>query len=393
MRNTAPDRIFGLDIIRAIAILMVVVFHSAILLSPLSQLPTIGNFIHKILSLTEPLGILGVELFFVLSGFLIGTILIKSFTRSEKFGFADIKNFLVRRWFRTLPNYWLILILNIIIFQLLNLRSFSTDQLGFFLFIQNIWHDSPAFFPESWSLAIEEWFYITLPLVIFFISVVFKALGKRYILLMAFIVYALFFLAMRILLADHHVTDPLYFDGSVRKIVLLRLDAISYGFFMAYLFYYHKESIIKARTKLLIVSIAGILLLTFIHFAGIYPAFDFYRKYFYFRLFVNTLFLTLIPFFFSLSIPFAYAVKSIKQKRLSVVIATISQISYSLYLVHFSLVFLPMMKFIKLTTANCIFYYGAYWIVVIVISLFLYRYFEKPVMELRQKFSKKDPAI
>ena len=57
----------------------------------------------------------GVELFFVLSGFLIGGILIKTFQKDNSFGIKTISNFWIRRWFRTLPNYDLILILNIIV--------------------------------------------------------------------------------------------------------------------------------------------------------------------------------------------------------------------------------------------------------------------------------------
>jgi peptidoglycan/LPS O-acetylase OafA/YrhL len=71
-------RIFGLDLIRAIAVLSVVFAHSASLLSPFYRLPYVGWFLEN----CSALGLLGVELFFVLSGFLIGSILIREYMRS-----------------------------------------------------------------------------------------------------------------------------------------------------------------------------------------------------------------------------------------------------------------------------------------------------------------------
>ncbi len=96
------NRIFGLDLMRAIAIIFVVMGHGLMLEKANTNFPWIRL-------------INGVELFFVLSGFLIGGILIKTFNDKENFGIKTIANFWVRRWFRTLPNYYLILIINIIV--------------------------------------------------------------------------------------------------------------------------------------------------------------------------------------------------------------------------------------------------------------------------------------
>ncbi len=369
-----------------------VIFHSTPILNPLHTIPVFGGIIHKVIALTEPFGILGVELFFVLSGFLIGSILIKTYNRSESFGAGEIRSFLVRRWFRTLPNYWLILGINILLYSFMNLRVFSADIWKYFLFVQNLGYRHPDFFPEAWSLAIEEWFYLTLPLVLLAVSSIFSKRSKQNRLLITFILYAGIFFVLRLLLVKNDA-DPLYFDWGVRKIVLFRLDAISYGFFMAYLYIYHYAALMNRKKALLLAGVAGITLVTGIHYLGIHPHFNFYSKYAGYRYFHNTIMLALIPFFFSLVIPYASCVRELKNKMLSGIITTISKISYSMYLVHFTLIFLPFWQMITYTGYNCIPVYFAYWAIVIGVSLLLYHFFEVPMMNLRKHLSKEEPKI
>ncbi len=387
-----PSRIIGLDIMRAIAILMVLVFHSLVIVSPLYKIPVWGSMIHKVLALSEPLGLLGVELFFVLSGFLIGTILIKVFIKSENYGKSDIFNFYVRRWFRTLPNYWLILLANLCIYQALQMDPFSADKLRYFLFLQNLWSPQPAFFREAWSLAVEEWAYLTLPVVIFALSKIFKASPKKKIIFLTFVTYASTFLLARCS-NNLSITDPLYFDSGVRKVVCYRLDAISYGLLMAYLLLFYKHRMAKIRRPLLMISIVGIVVLSFIHFVGIFSYLQLYQTSIRFRAFINIFFLSLVPLFFSLSIPYAALLTTISSKAISKAATFISKISYSMYLVHFSLLLLPMLHFGAFTIHNCIPYYLLYLAVVFGLSSVIYYYYEKPVMDLRKRFSKDDPAI
>ncbi len=387
------DRIIGLDIIRAIAITIVIIFHSAPILYPLRTLPVIGSVVHKLLALTEPFGLLGVELFFVLSGFLIGTILIKIYLRSEHFGFKEIRSFLVRRWFRTVPNYWLILVLNYVLYTSLNLHIFQIDYLQYFVFIQNLWSKCPQFFPESWSLAVEEWFYLTLPVVLLLASFLFLKKGKKSVLFITFFIYATVFFLVRVFLTNSTNNDPLYFDYGVRKIVMFRLDAICYGFLIALMHVYYNGRLMKVKRQLLLISVVGIIVITGIHYIGIHPNFMFYNKYAYYRVFHNTVFLALIPLLFSLSIPYAASMKEIKSRRLSIAISTISKISYSMYLVHFTMLYMAFEHFVVFTKYNCIPLYIAYWVLVIGISLFLYHFYEIPLMNLRKKISKEEPSI
>ncbi|MBT8377560.1 MAG: acyltransferase family protein, partial [Bacteroidia bacterium] len=103
--SSQSQRIFGLDVVRAIAILLVLISHSTILIFPESN----SNAVFAI----QFFGTIGVDIFFVLSGYLIGRILLKQL-QTQDFSFKNVLYFWIRRWFRTLPNYYLILIVNII---------------------------------------------------------------------------------------------------------------------------------------------------------------------------------------------------------------------------------------------------------------------------------------
>lgn len=76
---------------RAIAITMVITAHSLFLFK---------DYDNSLFDILHVFGFLGVEIFFVLSGFLIGGILFRLFTSNEV-SFYDIKHFWIRRWFRT----------------------------------------------------------------------------------------------------------------------------------------------------------------------------------------------------------------------------------------------------------------------------------------------------
>jgi peptidoglycan/LPS O-acetylase OafA/YrhL len=105
IENHQNKRIFGLDLMRTIAITMVVAGHC------LWIYPQDDSLFHQLLQL---FGFFGVEIFFVLSGFLIGKILYQLYLKAD-FSLATVFYFLKRRWFRTLPNYYLILLINILI--------------------------------------------------------------------------------------------------------------------------------------------------------------------------------------------------------------------------------------------------------------------------------------
>src|SRR5687767_2229393 len=145
---SATNRNFGLDVARATAACLVLAIH------------LVGNLFQVDMGAAWYLAYLGVDIFFVLSGFLIGNILIQSIDRSSgSFSLENLKKFYVRRWLRTVPLYYFILLLNFFVGYLCfqNTESFNYK---FFFWMQNMTDRPPRFFGEAWSLAIEEWFYL-----------------------------------------------------------------------------------------------------------------------------------------------------------------------------------------------------------------------------------------
>jgi peptidoglycan/LPS O-acetylase OafA/YrhL len=147
------SRVYGLDILRAAAILFVVYGHGGELIRTPGVLP----YYH--IPYFD-----GVQIFFVLSGFLIGGILIRTIDRAG-FSGRELADFWVRRWFRTLPNYYLVLSL-VVVLALLAGKPLPPDLHLFFLFSQNLNYPHPPFFEEAWSLAVEEWFYLLIPILL-----------------------------------------------------------------------------------------------------------------------------------------------------------------------------------------------------------------------------------
>ena len=177
MVTTQPKRrVPELDGLRGIAILLVLVFHY-ISQGGTNTPGSVATFLQRFVIM----GWTGVDLFFVLSGFLIGGILIDARESPNYF-----KAFYIRRFFRIIPIYylWILLYLGVIGAAGGQVVRFSNSGnrppinfgvFGHFLFLQNIiGYDfagiAGAWFGHLWSLAVEEQFYLVAPLLVRFIS-------------------------------------------------------------------------------------------------------------------------------------------------------------------------------------------------------------------------------
>ncbi len=140
----------GLDLLRALAIIVVVIYHAGIMRFPLP------SRVHR-------WGWIGVDLFFVLSGYLIGGQLLVEVARSEHLNLA---RFYARRVLRIMPAYFVILM---IYFSLPAWREYpdmAQPLWKFLLSIQNIALHGGTAFSHSWSLAVEDQFYLALPFIL-----------------------------------------------------------------------------------------------------------------------------------------------------------------------------------------------------------------------------------
>lgn len=233
--------------------------------------------------------------------------------------------------------------------------------------------DSTGLFPGSWSLAVEEWFYILFPVITFLLL---SMLGLRRVKLVIPFV-ALFFILLSFLLRC------LYFEigidqmseGYLRKTVVLRLDSISFGVIGAYIYRYHADFWKRVSKVTLMVGCICVL-------AG-FSTFLFVRDYFYMPIIS-----TYESFIILLFLPFFFLKRSCKNLFLRESVTIISLSSYSIYLIHMSLIrwqFLPivnglMIKFDLSENIRLLINYSLYIGLSIVISVLIYTFFELPIL-------------
>jgi peptidoglycan/LPS O-acetylase OafA/YrhL len=247
------NRVVGLDILRSIAIIWVVYMHAAILL-PVKYIDFYYNL--------NFIKIDGVALFFVLSGFLIGKIIINFFIE-YKIDFKGVLNFWLRRWFRTIPNYLLVLIL-VLAYNLYYYKGLGDFSFKFLFFTQSFFESHPNFFPEAWSLAIEEWFYLLLPFTFFLICVIFKLniiKNRKQVFILILLAFILIPFFLRVYDFEFNSLLRNDIDNNFRKVLIYRLDAIVYGVLGAYISYYFNSFWIKIRYKALLISLLILLFL------------------------------------------------------------------------------------------------------------------------------------
>jgi peptidoglycan/LPS O-acetylase OafA/YrhL len=199
----------ALDGLRGIAIIVVVLFHNF-------------GFLEYFV-----FGWLGVDLFFVLSGFLITNILLNTVGKRHY-----LKNFYVRRVLRIFPLYYSVLILTIFVFsQIPSLKStfqyYFNNQIWFWLFVENwLFALTPLertnFLNHFWSLAVEEQFYLLWPIVILLVR-------KLKVLLVLMGTLLIFILIVRIVVWEHHIETVHYMS----LYTFTRIDGICIGSMLA----------------------------------------------------------------------------------------------------------------------------------------------------------------
>lgn len=355
------NRVFGLDVFRSLAILTVILGHGKLIIRETSP---------EIAAIPLPNG---VEIFFVLSGFLIGQIIFKQVGKGTFSSFKELTLFWRFRWFRTLPNYYLVLILNIILayFELTH-YTISAYSWKFWLFLQNFAWPLYAFYPESWSLAVEEWFYLLFPAAL----VVALAWSKnKFAKPISLLVILLFILMPTILkMKFAYQTDfssPIDWDKRLRTVVVYRLDSIMMGMLFAWVAFYYERFFKQQRFLLLVLGLA-INLLNRTFNAGLDSAFS------------ESFFLVINGLSMAMTLPFFAHWRQAKG-LLAQFITYISVISYAMYLVHFSLVLNPMYRFLDFgNNPNTWWYFGLFIGATFFLSHLLYKYFEKPMTDLRK---------
>lgn len=366
--DAGHDRKFGLDLLRFFAIGYVLLGHSKILL-PESFDFVIGKAVLD-----------GVSIFFVLSGFLIGRILLKMI-QSGQSGAGNLWHFWSRRWMRTLPAYMVVLLFLIIYTGILKPARLPDDYYRYFLFIQNFWHTQPPFFSESWSLSIEEWFYLLIPILFFTLAQLFPNKRKSLILtgilsvIAAVICYRLYLFTSLPELSSKSV------DLNILRQVLCRLDAIMFGVLGAYASL-HFQKIWSALNRWWVFIICFVLLYVLkekntafdtLYYIGFNPALK------------SMAVLFMLPYLSQMELK--------NTNWLTRFITFTSIVSYSLYLVNRTIVIEIIIKYVlhgnlksrHQMAVNWFWDYALFWIISFALSFLLYKLIEKPFLKLRDR--------
>lgn len=372
---------YGLDILRSIAILSVVFGHSIWVFYSWVKPGTIYDALFVFATMIG--GFFGVELFFVLSGFLIGSIFIRELinhsNQSEPL-MGQMKHFWLKRWFRTLPNYYLFVLLYLLLAWSLGNSDWDSFSWKYLVFIQNFTHSGPGFFYVAWSLAVEEWFYLILPLLFAVLLIIIKnrKIAFQFTIALLFVIP----FALRITYIILHPQAQQY-SLVFNLTTIYRLDSIAYGLGLSWLWSHQqiREWLIQHKSSLIIIG-----LLSFVAVLGF--LFIWIAKPIQHPLLV----LLSYPWAtLSIALCFPYMISMALQKQtlISNTITMLSKVSYSLYLVHpivIALVSLLIDKF-HLTTIVGINIFS--FVAIIVFSIFLaycfYRFWEQPFLALRER--------
>ncbi|CAA2142949.1 O-acetyltransferase OatA [Hyphomicrobium sp. ghe19] len=206
-----PSRMAALDMLRACALLSVVIYHS-VQMSPV-PLPT--------LSLVTTYGQYGVDLFFVLSGWLIGGLY---WREMQLDGQVNIARFWGRRWLRTLPPYFVALALS---WGAVRFSRGEPFDPGYLLFLQN-YDERIPYFLVSWSLCVEEHFYLVAPLLA---GALFALTARRYFWITCIGLLAVSPLCRWLEWNRHPAMD----FGYIQTATHLRLDGLVMGFALSFI--------------------------------------------------------------------------------------------------------------------------------------------------------------
>lgn len=216
MSNNKSKYLPSIDSLRALAVLAVIIYHVDV------------NYL--------PGGFLGVDLFFVLSGYLISSLIIKEY---RKTGSLNLYNFFIRRARRLLPAVYFMITVGLVVMVLFNevlLRKSHLDAIFGYIYSSNWWYifhkldyfdsfgaQSP--FKHLWSLAIEEQFYMVFPLLFLLVNRKKKSKDGTYKLNKNFlyVVLGLILISLiaHILLFDINNISRIYFGTDTRAFSLL----------------------------------------------------------------------------------------------------------------------------------------------------------------------------
>lgn len=375
MNTRAPDLIVGhhypaLNGLRALAVLGVLIAHCAMIAAVGAPAETLYQSFHlKVMGV----GWVGVDLFFILSGFLITGILLDT---SEKK--SCLRKFYIRRTLRIFPLYYFVLLLYFSISYLLgNLEHFSAADIMYLLYVGN-WDewagfDRPYALRHLWSLAVEEQFYLIWP-ALFMISSKYNM--AKYVCIFTIIATIIFRIAF--VLFDYH--DYIY------HITITRGDSLLVGALLAITIKEKGLQYFNVSKSLCVLAIGCVIIaaLAYINgsFSGKTPLILMFGLPSLFLIFVPVILLTFL-------LPRSHMFQHVLS---SPVLTFMGRISYGMYVYHWFVIILiynlnliPIESYSFWPRQALFLAYATP--VTIILSWISYEYIERPILGYKDKWA------
>ena len=168
----------------------------------------------------EASAIAGVEVFFVLSGFVLAPQIVDWVVGRP---WRNLGVFLVRRWMRTIPPY----VVALVVIALMTGNLLTADFVRYLFYVENLFVSAnhTDFYPVAWSLAVEEWFYVLFAPALFVVAMLLKRPDRR-------LEAAFAILVIVVVAALRFALQPHDWDLNVRRVTLFRIDSIVWGFLL-----------------------------------------------------------------------------------------------------------------------------------------------------------------
>ncbi|MBC7829708.1 MAG: acyltransferase [Chitinophagaceae bacterium] len=330
----------AIDVMRAVAILGVVIFH-------------FNNSL--------PYGYLGVDLFFVISGFLVSGLLTRKFIDNERINFWQ---FFVQRGFKILPSYFAFLLIgNVLAFYLYRhsdpSQLMETSEWTKYIFFYKNFSMAPlhSTFDQAWSLCVEEHFYLALPITFIILQV--SGAGKK----------QLFLLTSMAIVAGIIFKNLSFFfshSGDTAFKTYNRMDGLAWGMLLNLVITYYPDFLKRIR-KPLYVFFSGLCLFAVMILVDVKLDSVFFHK---------VVLLSAAPFLFFLMLLgiFSYNFSRLLPLRF------IAYYSYNWYLWH-AVVGLAIMRYFGTGLVG----FAIYILITFSIAILFTIVIEEPFLKLRKK--------
>jgi peptidoglycan/LPS O-acetylase OafA/YrhL len=342
-------RNIGLDFLRGIAIILVLFRHLEL---------------NKMMART---GWIGVDLFFVLSGFLVSGLLFREYKNR---GEVNLKRFFIRRGFKIYPSFYFFILLSFLLNFVLNhqLGDYTWQKLiAELLFVQNYF---PRLWDHTWSIAIEEHFYLFLILMLF---LGFTTNQKKFVsnIKLTAIATLVIILAIRTYACLNGSISNAYYQTQ------FRVDSLMWGVLISLMYHFNHQKLTKFFSKYKFI-------LSTIFCIGMIPFFYFPVDYFL----ISSVGFTVLAILFAilLLLIIDYPFENIKNKLSNYIIKRIAFIgfySYNIYLWH--LMVLLLLKILK-PVWNVYYLFPIYFILSIFTGWLISLAIEKKGLQLRDRY-------